>query len=268
MFFRFLIAFFIGEISYFIFFKKEFNNSHSDIQLAAIPGACLSLSLIFQTHGLHYTTAVNSSFITSTYVILIPLIAALFFKDKLKYQHLFFGFLAFIGMALLLNITELNSLKLNKGDFYSFICALLASFHILFVGRISSKIKSSFRFNTYQIFWSLITILPFLIYELIYTEQKLIPVVIHMRSIFSIVALVFLVSLLAFYLLVRAQKVLNNSITSLLCLLEAPFAFLFAFIYLNERLSIIQAIGVGIILLSSALSVYLDRPKDTPKDTI
>lgn len=259
IFWRFIIAFIAGETIHYFTNKKLFNESWSDAKLAGLAGLFLGLSLFFQTYGLNFTTATNSGFITSLYVILIPIIAAIFFKHKIKTHHIFLSLLAFTGMAFLLNI---ENLKINFGEILTLGAAVTAAFQIIYIGRSAKKAKSAFRYNTYQTFWSCITILPFLVIETRSKNLSLWPEHVSARSAFSLVTLALVVSLFAFYLQVRAQKVLSTTTSSMLCLLEGPFAFLFAAYFLNEKLNMLQFFGAIIILLSCALSVYLDKEQN------
>ena len=67
---------------------------------------------------------------------------------------------------------------------------------------------------------------------------------------------------MAFSLQVLAQKTLSTTTASLLCLLEAPNAFMFAFIIFGEKLVGYQILGILLILGSSFFSVFIDRPKN------
>ena len=269
IFWRFVIALVVGEALLFIFNRPSFKESHSDIRLSFWSGLGLGMALMTQTSGLNYTTATNSSFITSLYVVLIPIASAFVFrktvKFKVKIDHFFLALLAFLGMALLLNIPDQlqnGKLSFNKGDLITVLTAITSTMHILCVSLAAPKIKNGFRFNTYQTFWALLLLIPFLIYENITQSVQVWPNSPSLSSILSVVALALLVSMVAFYLQVRAQKILSATTASMLCLLEAPFAFLFALFLLNESLNFIQSIGAIIILLSSALSVFIERPKN------
>lgn len=262
MFWRFILAFFLAEVLFFIFNKKAFFKSNKDILLARNAGIFMGLSLVLQTHGLQFTSATNSSFITSLYVVIIPFISLFFYKQKIEKHHFIFAITAFLGMGFLLNIHQTGSFNLNQGDLLTLGCAVTSTFHIIYVGQSSSKIVSSFRFNTYQIFWAFIAIIPFFIYEIFFKKVHFVPAIFHYKTWLSVLGLSIFVSLLAFYLQVRAQKILNNTTTSLLCLLEAPNAFLFANIFLNENINLIQGIGILLILISSIFSVYMDRPQN------
>ncbi len=265
VFWRFGLAFVIGEAISYLGNRESFQKSHQDIPKALIAGLFLGLSILLQTHGLRLTSATNSSFITSMYVVIVPLVAFIFFKQKIKASHFFLGLSAFIGMGLLLKFHTLQEFTLNSfnfGDFLTLLCAIASSFHIIFVGKSAKNLESSFRFNNYQNFWSLFFIIPFLIYEINFKNLSILPSEWHIKSVISVLVLSLFVSLFAFYLQVRAQKILTTTTASLLCLLEAPNAFLFATLFLNEKIDTIQAVGVVIILLSSFFSVYVDRPQN------
>lgn len=258
IFWRFIIAFILGELILFFTNRSLFKSSWPDAKLSMLAGLFLGLSLFLQTYGLNYTTATNSGFITSLYVVLIPIIAAIFFKHKIKAHHIILSLMAFAGMGFLLN---LESLSIQLGEILTLGAAFAAAFQIMFIGKVAKHAKSAFRFNTYQTFWSWITILPLLVIEVRVKNLSLWPEDVHAISLLSVIALAIFVSMLAFYLQVRAQRTLSTTTSSMLCLLEGPFAFLFAAYFLTERLSGLQLFGAFIILLSSALSVFLDRPK-------
>lgn len=258
IFWRFIVAFFLGEALHYFTNKTLFKASWGDARLAMLAGLFLGLSLLFQTYGLNYTSATNSAFITSLYVVLIPIVSALFFKQKIKIHHILLSLLAFSGMGFLLN---LENIHIQFGELLTLVAALTSTFHIIFVGRVANHCKSAFRFNTYQSLWSWITVLPFLIIDVRANKLSLWPEKVHMLSVISMIALALLVSILAFYLQVRAQKTLSTSTSSMLCLLEGPFAFLFASQFLNESLTQTQFFGAILILTSCGLSVFFDKPQ-------
>lgn len=259
IFWRFILAFVVGEVLLYFLNRELFKNSWSDARLAMLAGFFLGLSLFLQTYGLNYTTVTNSGFITALYVVLIPIIAAIFFKQKIKPHHLILSMMAFTGMGFLLNLQDFS---LHLGEVLTLGAAFTAAFQIMFIGKVAKHTKSAFRFNTYQTFWSLVTILPFLVFETRAKKISLWPEVVHMQSVLSVIGLALLVSVLAFYLQVRAQRTLSTTTSSMLCLLEGPFAFVFAAYFLSESLEGLQFFGAIVILSSCALSVFMDRPKN------
>lgn len=261
LFWRFFAAFILGEVFLFLFHRQAWKNSHADIKLSLKPGLFLGLSLLFQIHGLHYTTATNSGFITSLYVVLIPFISIILFKTKIKYLHFVFAGLAFVGMAFLLDLKS-QQWTLNIGDLLTLGSSITAAFQIIYIGISAKNSKNTFRYNNYQTFWCLLVVIPFLIYECLQKNISIWPDRVQPLSYLGLALLIVFVSIFAFYLQVRAQKKLSTTTASMLCLLEAPFSFLFATILIGENLIAIQMFGALLILCSSALSVYVDRPQN------
>lgn len=260
LFWRFFTAFILGETAFFLINKKLWKDSHSDILLSLKPGLFLGVSLLFQIHGLHYTTATNSGFITSLYVILIPFISILLFKTKIKLAHFIFAALAFTGMTFLLDMHS-STLSLNKGDLLTLGSAITAAFQIIYIGLTAPKAKNTFRYNNYQTFWCMLVVIPFFIFENYQKQISIWPKSTSAMSILGLGLLILFVSIIAFYLQVQAQKKLSTTTASMLCLLEAPFSFIFASLLIGETLVGLQIVGAILILASSALSVYVDRPQ-------
>ena len=261
VFWRFAFAIVLAEVMFFIFDREGFKKSHSDYKIGLLAGIGLGSSLIFQTIGLQTTTATNSSFITSLYVVLIPFANYFFLKTKVHWYHFALSFIAFLGMGLLLDLPN-NGLRLQSGDLFTILVAVTSTFHIIAVGIGSKKMQSGFRFNTSQTFWAWIFLIPFLAYDMSAKNIPFFPPITNYMSVVSVLGLAVLVTLGAFYLQVRAQRVLSTTTASMLCLLEAPYSFLFASALLNEKLTPIQLAGAIVILGISALTIYVERPKN------
>ncbi|MBC7742504.1 MAG: DMT family transporter [Bdellovibrionaceae bacterium] len=261
VFWRFLIALVAGELLQFLFQPKVYKRSGRDFRLALFAGIALGLSIVLQTQGLQTTTATQSSFITSLYVVMLPIVAGLFFRQRIKAHHIFLGLIAFSGMALLLNLHQ-TDFQFHFGDLLTLGCALASTFHIIYVGAAANQSTSNFRFNNFQTLWALLMVTPFIAYEIFVNGLPLWPHVVHFKSVLGLLILSLFASLVAFYLQIKAQKVLPNTTSSLLCLLEAPYAFIFAALLLDESLNGVQLIGVLVIMTSSVAAVYIDRPKN------
>jgi drug/metabolite transporter (DMT)-like permease len=267
LFWRFLLAFVIGEVLFFAFNRQDFKKSNSDIRIARNTGLFLGLSLLFQIHGLNFTTATNSAFITATYVVMIPFVAYILFKQKIQKYDVALAVMALSGMILLLNVFKDSTFSLdhfNYGDALTIVSALTAAIQIILIGIYAKTCISPFRFNNYQTFWAFIACSPFVIYETQTKNISLWPEHVTSLALWGLILLVLTVSILAFYLQVSAQKNLPTATASMLCLLEAPFSFLFATLLLKENISPIQGFGAFIIITSAFLSVYFEQKKSTP----
>lgn len=233
-------------------FLSEFN--WTSFKLAFTPGILIGSVLILQTWGLEMTTATKSGFITTLYVVFVPLIEVFLAKKRLHRMHFLWVFLALVGTAFMVNMYEYGLRGLNMGDALTLACAVFAAFHIVVVGKVSRQVKSAFIFNAFQSFWS--------------AALSLVIVLItsgpHWKGMNGM-AMVGLVSLaigstmIAFALQVKAQKTLSPSLSSLLFLLESPFAMLFGIALLGESLTWSQGLGAVLIFTSAFGAVYYEK---------
>lgn len=210
---------------------------------AAIPGFFLSATLLLQTYGLKYTTPTKSSFITVLYVLMVPIMEWVAFGSKVSPHLLFWIATGFGGTVL---ITQVQVGEFNVGDLLTLGCAITAAFHILWIAKVQTHIKSPFRFNSAQALWAgifcLIFALPTTPFEWFGSTVS------GWAGLFSITVGS---TLIAFALQVRAQGVLSPTVASLLFLLESPFAAIYSFLFMNERLTLNQWLGAALILVSA-----------------
>lgn len=95
-------------------------------------GGLLFGSMMLQTYGLNMTSVTNSSFITSTTVLIVPVFERMLFKKKLS-PALWAGVLiAFFGITVL---SGGLSMKLNLGDVLTLLCAAGFALHIVLAAK-------------------------------------------------------------------------------------------------------------------------------------
>lgn len=253
---RFVFAFIFGELIYFTLFKTKSSsetNSHfmETLKLSMPAGLFLGGFMVLQTIGLKYTSSANSGFLTILYVVFVPLLSQLIFKTKPPQGSYWAVILALIGAFFMMGG---NFSSFNQGDLFTLGCAFVSSFQIIFVDRISHKIKNPFRFNNFQSFWCFVLLIPLIPIETeplfrnnIDTEQLNL-------ALWGIAGLVFS-SVVAFYLQIRTQKVLDSTTASLLFLMESPNAMLFGFLLLNETINFYQGVGALIIIIAALIVI-------------
>ncbi|NLV74198.1 MAG: DMT family transporter [Chloroflexi bacterium] len=91
-------------------------------------GLFLFTGYAFQTIGLQYTTASKAGFITGLSVVLVPTLAVIFMRHRLKLMAGVGVLLATGGLAAL---TLDSQLQINRGDLIVLGCALAYALHIL-----------------------------------------------------------------------------------------------------------------------------------------
>jgi drug/metabolite transporter (DMT)-like permease len=251
---RFGIAFIAGMIGFLIWQKTQNNyeaTHRAHLILSAGPGIFLSLTIGLQTWGLQFTTATNSGFITTLYVVIVPFLDAVLLKRRVPMIHLLWVAFAILGTALMI---QLHLDTFNTGDALTLGCAFAAAIQITWIGRIHHQIQSPFLFNIYQSLWAAagtIVLWPF--YGGLYWHAP------DNKALIGLFSLTIGSTLLAFALQVRAQKIVSPSLASILFLLESPFAAYFAFLLLYEKITTLQALGGVIIFLAAFGATKTER---------
>ena len=228
--FRFFIAFVVAYLVW----------GMGNIKYGSILGIILGLSYTTQTVGLKFTTASKNGFLTSLYVVLVPLVSWLIEKERLTRYQIIGFFLAFVGSYLLSGGVH----GFNFGDFLSFLCAVGFSFHVVLISVFSRKVKET---------------------DLL-TTQFLITSVVNLMLSFNSswnmnipsIAVAFYTALsatvLGIYVQVKHQKVVGSNTTALIFAGEPVFAALFSYIIIGEVLSPVQVLGGGMLVGSLVLA--------------
>lgn len=255
--YRFLVAAILGMP--YLIYRKSFSVKESHLKEAFFASILIFLALTFQTLGLASTTIAKSGFITTLYVFFVPLISIIFLKKKYKIYFWLLVFCSLLGMALLCNL-EINNLGL--GDFWTSLCALSFAMHILYIGKLANRINSPLEFNFLQNFFIAIfsTIM-----SLIANPKPPMAFFLdwHSEVFWGIMFLGIFSSMIAFSIQIIAQKKIPVHIVGLIFLMESPFAALFGFLMLNEKLNLLNLSGALMILVSVFLVPILGREVTT-----
>ena len=132
---------FIGALSLvpvLLLHKKEPSPKRRDFPQwigVAIAGCFLCGGTMLQQIGLLYTTASKASFITSTYILMVPLFG-MFFGHVLRRNHVIGAAIAMAGVYLL---SVRGDFTIGLGDSLVFLCAVFFSAHILYLDYASQR---------------------------------------------------------------------------------------------------------------------------------
>jgi len=245
----FMAFIFLFIISLFLNLKDKTNKSFSlydnkDTYICGIIcGILLFTASTLQQIGISYTSVGKSGFITSLYVIIVPLLS-IFKRKKIALRTWLCVILVVIGLYFLcLN----ESLKLNIGDVLTFFCAIVFSAGILVINMYSERIHtikmSCVQFLTFFIF-SFICMLIFENIDFTLVKPVLMPLL--FAGILS--------SGVAYTLQIYAQKNTDPISASLIMSLESVFALLSGLLFLKQFLTVKEIIGCAIIFLSIVIS--------------
>lgn len=107
---------------------------------------CLAFAaaVISQQLGVKYTSITNAGFLTGLYVVFVPLICWVVYKQKPSVFIFIAAGLSVLGVGLLSGIS-LNNLQINRGDLLVILCAVAFAVQITMVGRIMAKTPAPLR---------------------------------------------------------------------------------------------------------------------------
>lgn len=239
------------------FLAKINSKDQSNIELkkndlvigGVVCGAILFIASSLQQIGLQYTTAGKGGFITTLYIVIVPMLG-LFFKKRVSLKVWLCIFVAAVGMYLLSIKGE--SFTIEKGDFLVFLCAIAYSFHILAIDYFSPKTDGT-KLSCIQFFvcgaLAMIAMFMFETFDLQAILKAIVPIL--YAGVFS--------SGIGYTLQILAQKNVDPTTASLILSLESVFAVLSGIVLLNEVLTTRELIGCILIFIAVIVTQIPDK---------
>ena len=224
--------------------RTLFGKSYKSDNLVGVVLAGILLGTILfaasglQQIGMTQSNAGSAGFITSLYIIIVPIIG-IFFHKKVE-KHVWTGaVLAIFGLYLL---SETQSLSLAWGDTLVFASSFMWALHIIGVGHFASKgsilLLSIIQFTTSAL---LNFIATFLFESLSFSMIR--------ATLWPILFAAIGSTAIAFTLQVVGQREVPPSKAAIIMSLEAVFALIGGTLFLNEKLTLVQGVGALIMLL-------------------
>lgn len=209
-----------------------------------ICGTALCLASNFQQLGVEYSTVGKSAFITTLYIVLVPLLG-IFFKKKLSLQIWFSVILAMIGLYLLCMKNE--AFVLGTGDIYLLLCAFFFTIQITAIDHFAPKVNS-IALSMMQFFVTAVLSGICMLFNELPTIENILD------AAFPLLYAGVLSSGIAYTFQIIGQKHLSATVASLIMSLESVFATLAGWLVLKEILSTNELIGCGLVFAAVILS--------------
>ena len=207
-------------------------------------GTALCLASYFQQLGIAHSTVGKSAFITTLYIILVPLLG-LFFKKKLPLQIWCGVILAMIGLYLLCMKNEVFVLTI--GDIYLLLCAFFFTLQITAVDYFAPKVNSI-----------ALSMMQFLVTAILSGFGMLFGELPTLENILgAMIPLLYagvLSSGIAYTFQIIGQKHLSPTVASLLMSLESVFATLAGWVVLKEILTTKELVGCSLVFAAVILT--------------
>jgi len=219
--------------------------SYTQYKWMFVAGFILFMGSALQQVGLLYTTAGNAGFITSLYVVLVPILLFLVWREKFHWMAIVAVVLAGIGAFFL---STGGTFEFQKGDAIEVFGALFWTFHVIVLGKYASKFESM-SFSVGQLVVCGVLNLGIGIF----VEPRF---SFSLPLFFAIAYTAFLSVGLCYTLQVWAQKHTPPADAALTLSLESVFSVISGWLILHEKLVVIQVLGCALIFMAVLLSQF------------
>ena len=243
LFFRFGLA---SVLMFIIAFKYIKHTNLKTIWYGIILGSFLFSAFATQTFGLSYTKSSIVAFITGLNVICVPFLAYFFFKDKVRKNVFFASLIAVLGLYLL---TMSGTLNLGKGEFLTLICAFLFALQIIFTGKFSKEV------NVFLlVLFQLITVTFLSLVFSLYFDTNTFFIDYNYAFYKAVIITAVFATVYAFLIQTYMQQFTTATKTAIIFTMEPVSAAVFAYLAVNELLSITQIWGAILIIFATLVA--------------
>lgn len=214
------------------------------IKGSIVAGIFTALAMATQQIGILLEGAGRSGFITSLYIVFVPLIGFIFGKKVSP----------FVLIAVIFSLTGLYLINVNGGEFklslgsiFLLGCAIFYALQIIAIDKYTNRCDS-IKLTAGQFLISGIIQIPFMFI----LESPTMPNIIS--GLFPILYCGILSSGIGFTIQIYTQRHLDPTVASVIMSLESVFSIIFASIILKERYSIFEILGCVTIFISVILT--------------
>lgn len=245
---------------YFLKKDKQNNIKSKKIDLIIAPilcGIALCLSSIFQQIGLETVSAGKTGFLTSLYIILVPLFSL--FLHKKCGINVYISIVVALGGLFLLSFDFKSGFSFSSGDLFVLIGALFFAIEILLVDYYSNKVNVFYLSFGQLVFQGIVS---FLIRLILGIDVNAFINMINVESVISILFIGVISSGIAYTLQMVGQKEVDPTVSSLILSLESVFSAVSAVIIyqfykfsnVNQNMSIEEIFGSIIMFIAVIFS--------------
>lgn len=250
--FRLIIA---GVILFPITLRFIKENSKSDVdwkKIALLGFLTYPATFLLQFIGLQYTSASSAATMIGIEPLMVILVGQLFFKEKASLTIWLLGIIAFIGVFLLVGLSDSEEISL-----IGCLLVLASTIVVALWLRLSKSVLGNLNPKVYTALSLQLGTLIGLPFMLLLVKDWNINF-----SYSSIIALLYLgigCSLFANWAWNKGLSETETNKSGIFLALEPVFGVLFSIILLNDSLSITSWVGVALVILSAAVCLVLPK---------
>jgi drug/metabolite transporter (DMT)-like permease len=242
--------FLLGALLLLLLARRGAKPKPSNLLWMLLAGVLLFSSSALQQAGMSYTSAANAGFITGLYVVIVPLILTLAFKQHIGLLSWVAALLAVAGVWML---SAQGSFRLAPGDGLELAGSLLWALHVIVVGWAILKLDVLLFSAGQCLVAGLLSLAAAAAFEL--------PVTPALSSIWWVILFSACVPIaMGFTLQAWGQKHAPAADAAVLLSMEAVFAALCGYIFLKESLTPGQIAGCALMLAAMLLAQIKRKP--------
>ena len=235
-----------GAVLLAVVFAVRWKSFHTGyLWRGAVLGTFIFLAYAIQSIGLLGTTSAKSSFLTTSYCIIVPFLSWAVSGKRPDIYHCTAALLCVVGIGL---VSLNEQLSITWGDGLTLVCAIFFAAHIVTVS-IFAKQYDVLLLTVLQFgFAALLSIAAGLI-----SESWTIAIFTH-ENVFSLIYLCLFATTIALLFQNIGQKNTSPMSASLILASEALFGTLFSVLYFKERFTFQVLFGFAVIAVSIIIS--------------
>lgn len=251
-------GFIFTAIVFGAFHQHILSMSKDELINGILVGTFNALGFITQAIGALYTTPSNSSFLTTTNVVMVPFMAWAIFKVRPKMRNLIAVVVCMAGMGVLTGAFE-TEFVLNIGDLYTVIGALFFGLSIVFL----AKQPEGGHFSTGAFMMGITLFMAGAVYTVFFEDISLAAIP-WTKVILPVLYLAVGSNFVAQSMQIVAQRYLSASTACLILMLEGVFGSVFSVLFEYEPFTVNLLVGGGLIVCSLILSeIQIVKKKET-----
>ncbi|MBQ6654322.1 MAG: DMT family transporter [Erysipelotrichaceae bacterium] len=231
---------------------RDGTDLRSLMKSGALLGLISFMAPNFQQAAMASTSVGKAAFISTMYIVMVPVLAFLFYRERLTSRVIFSLVLAVIGLYILCDL-KITDLSFRTHDVYLLMTALLFALQMVLIERIVSRIHPLKIAAVSDLVGGLLSLVFALARESVTPENLKI-------TAWSIVYLTVVATVIGYSLQFVGQKGVDSTTASLIMSLESVFSVAAGYLFLNQILTAKEIIGC-IILFAAVVICQLPEQR-------
>ena len=253
--YRFFLAF---SVIFLIFYNQLRKIRLQTVKKGFLVGLFLFIGYFGQTVGTQFTTATKTAFITGISVVLVPIFAFFWSREKIQLNSIIGVILAMLGLWLMNSNGTLY--YINTGDSLVFLGAVGFALYIIAVDIYTKK------YDYIQlVFIQLVTVCFMSFFMSFLFEREALHFSYHQSVLWAIMVTGLFATALAFYLQNRFQRYSSPTKIAIIFSTEPVFGALFSHLILGETVGVFGLIG-GIAIFIGMFIAQLEKGEGKETD--